>query len=610
MNTNSVQLDSTNNLLGFSANLSPTQNITGSGKFDQVFREVSQKSQTSPQEPKNVTSKNKPLKKATSVKREDSAKGQVQPSVAEQNARKADQAVSAKQENADAEDSELTAKADSAGMEEENLSEAQLPSNGETDPTDAQEAAAALNQGIVLAAGMMDVLNNALPENSVEIVANTEWNGGVMNPLLMESGKAGVSAEKINSLQEFNAQDVLTGSPQVQKEAILPENNANQALPEVLSSPLHPEIMAALGKDAASVSSKQEVINFENPIPQKDAVPSLPAGKADSQNQAPHPLEAVLKTPKVQAKADSEPVVNISPKVMDTKIQETPLATATAQSPGKEILKAEQKVDSVKDVSSPKQKSLDPSAKQVLAESPFSKNPEGENPDGKSFFSNALKQPEKIYKALDHETGKSEFQSLMPSENMGNQAVDASQTTNPLNATSGVGEIQRGDFKALHHSEKIGMKDEMKPHEVFERSVVDQVISKASLISRNGQSEMHIRLDPPSLGTIKVHVFVSGENVTAKLVADNSIARDILEKNIHQLRESFNEQGLKVGQMSVHVGNDPRQQAADHFRPFYMEKGFSRPNSSEAEESGQMNQPALSGNSTGYNGKGGISVFA
>lgn len=203
--------------------------------------------------------------------------------------------------------------------------------------------------------------------------------------------------------------------------------------------------------------------------------------------------------------------------------------------------------------------------------------------------------------------GKVDFQSLMPRENAAAPST-ANATGNILNVSSaGMADGRIHDLSRTPSLEKAA--NPAKPQEVFERSVLEQIVSKATLISKNGQNEMRIQLDPPSLGKVKIQIMVEGEKVSANVLADNSIARDIIERNIHHLRNSLADQGLKVDQMSVNVGSDPRQQAANYERPFTMDKGFSRMDSSKGEDRDLAEQVAASAIKTNFSRDGGISIF-
>lgn len=73
-----------------------------------------------------------------------------------------------------------------------------------------------------------------------------------------------------------------------------------------------------------------------------------------------------------------------------------------------------------------------------------------------------------------------------------------------------------------------------------------------SLLKRGGDGVV-IRLSPPSLGKIKIEVVTHGQEIRAKVTADNSDVRDILSGNQSSLRSSMHDAGLSLREFSVGV---------------------------------------------------------
>lgn len=92
-----------------------------------------------------------------------------------------------------------------------------------------------------------------------------------------------------------------------------------------------------------------------------------------------------------------------------------------------------------------------------------------------------------------------------------------------------------------------------------EARVINQIINKVSLRSNGSQSEIKIRLDPPSLGTLRMNVTTSGDSVRTVIIAENHAVKQIIENNLTQLRDSMQNQGLKVDSFTVLVGGNEGQ---------------------------------------------------
>jgi flagellar hook-length control protein FliK len=120
----------------------------------------------------------------------------------------------------------------------------------------------------------------------------------------------------------------------------------------------------------------------------------------------------------------------------------------------------------------------------------------------------------------------------------------------------------------------------------IENRVIDQIINRLSVRSNGSQSEVKIRLDPPSLGTVRMNISTSVDGVRTLIVAENQAVKQLIENNLSQLRDSMANQGLKLDGFSVQVGGDSnpgfsqQQESLDKFNT----NGFGLKNKSQLEE--------------------------
>ena len=101
----------------------------------------------------------------------------------------------------------------------------------------------------------------------------------------------------------------------------------------------------------------------------------------------------------------------------------------------------------------------------------------------------------------------------------------------------------------------------------IESRVIDQIINRLSIRSNGSQSEVKIKLDPPSLGRVRMNIVTSGDGVRTVIVAENQAVKQVIESNLSQLRDSMLSQGLKLDGFSVFVGGDSNpefSQQRDH----------------------------------------------
>lgn len=154
--------------------------------------------------------------------------------------------------------------------------------------------------------------------------------------------------------------------------------------------------------------------------------------------------------------------------------------------------------------------------------------------------------------------------------------------------------------------------NEPAPKSFFERTVIDQIVSKVNFKMTGGQEEMRIRLEPPSLGSLYMKVSVDGKVVSATIIADNSFTKDIIQSNIHQLKDSMVEQGLKLDSLSVLVGGEgSRDMNMDDFQSLPREEKIDQLIEHENENPGNLMEQN-SGNlylSRGSSAQSGVDLF-
>ncbi|MZH46977.1 MAG: hypothetical protein F3739_08145 [Nitrospinae bacterium] len=96
-----------------------------------------------------------------------------------------------------------------------------------------------------------------------------------------------------------------------------------------------------------------------------------------------------------------------------------------------------------------------------------------------------------------------------------------------------------------------------------EAKIINQIADKMTIRSNGSQNEVHLKLDPPSLGTVRMNITTSGDTVRTVIIAENHAVKQVIENNFNQLRDAMGEQGLKVDSFTVTVGGE-----SDHQNPF------------------------------------------
>ena len=98
----------------------------------------------------------------------------------------------------------------------------------------------------------------------------------------------------------------------------------------------------------------------------------------------------------------------------------------------------------------------------------------------------------------------------------------------------------------------------------MDKPITAQIIEKFTMRGMGNHREVQIKLDPPSLGTVRMNVSTSGETVRATIVAENHIVKSVIENNLAQLKDSITHQGVKIDSFNVLVGGNASHSAEGH----------------------------------------------
>ena len=93
---------------------------------------------------------------------------------------------------------------------------------------------------------------------------------------------------------------------------------------------------------------------------------------------------------------------------------------------------------------------------------------------------------------------------------------------------------------------------------VEDSQVIGQVVRGAQMMVSQGRTEVRVRLQPPELGVVRVELTSDQNNmmVEARITAERDEVRQLIERNLPQLRESLSASGVEVGSFDVYT-QDP-----------------------------------------------------
>jgi flagellar hook-length control protein FliK len=98
------------------------------------------------------------------------------------------------------------------------------------------------------------------------------------------------------------------------------------------------------------------------------------------------------------------------------------------------------------------------------------------------------------------------------------------------------------------------------------REIADQIIERIRVTIRPEQTSMELQLNPEHLGKVSFSVQSKNGLMTAQFVVQNEISKEAIESQINTLRETLNQQGIKVDSIDVTVASytfeqNPNEQA-------------------------------------------------
>jgi len=85
----------------------------------------------------------------------------------------------------------------------------------------------------------------------------------------------------------------------------------------------------------------------------------------------------------------------------------------------------------------------------------------------------------------------------------------------------------------------------------YSQQVVDQLRQAAPLQVKNSEGSITLELRPPMLGKVDVNLHMEDGAIQAVFRTDQSLTRDILQQNMHLLKEAFADQGIRITQVFV-----------------------------------------------------------
>lgn len=92
------------------------------------------------------------------------------------------------------------------------------------------------------------------------------------------------------------------------------------------------------------------------------------------------------------------------------------------------------------------------------------------------------------------------------------------------------------------------------------RDIANQIVDRIRITMTTDQTSMEMQLNPENLGKVNLSVQSKNGVMTAHFIVQNEISKEAIESQMHILRESLQNQGVKVEAIEVTVSNQAFEQ--------------------------------------------------
>jgi flagellar hook-length control protein FliK len=185
--------------------------------------------------------------------------------------------------------------------------------------------------------------------------------------------------------------------------------------------------------------------------------------------------------------------------------------------------------------------------------------------DTKESVKENLKEPLDKLKGEDGSVKKNDIlESMKVNVIRGSDELDPEPVNEPKLTTDTLKGIENIKVETTANTSNINSVLNVKATPIMDRSmkidIITQIMDKARSVLKNGQNMMKIQLKPERLGEVFMRISVEDGRVMAKVTTESLMAKDAIETNLYQLKESLSIQGIKIDKFNVFVGDKWQEQ--------------------------------------------------
>ncbi len=103
----------------------------------------------------------------------------------------------------------------------------------------------------------------------------------------------------------------------------------------------------------------------------------------------------------------------------------------------------------------------------------------------------------------------------------------------------------------------------------FQTDTLKQIVDKAALNIKNGQTEIKIDLKPEILGHLRMQISIENHQVMLRMLTNAPLVREIIENNVNELKTALQNHGLEIDKFEVSVDRDSDQYDGGYKNPSF-----------------------------------------
>jgi hypothetical protein len=126
-------------------------------------------------------------------------------------------------------------------------------------------------------------------------------------------------------------------------------------------------------------------------------------------------------------------------------------------------------------------------------------------------------------------------------------------------------------------------------------NTIKQIVQKMTMYASAGQKRMRIQLKPEMFGGLKIEIFSENQQVAIRMTAESAAVKEIIEQNLHLLKNELSQHGLEIIKFDVLIQNNAdnlnnSQQFTSFSTPQRQNQSKERAQMTDLEEDDDMNE--------------------